>query len=178
MRASVPNVANTEPFPGLGCQLVRADLTDKASLVEALRGVEKVYAVGAACKRWAPDEQKEIYQVNMQGTRNLLEAAVRNRVRRVVYVRSIAALDHHKHPLREAGGFNPAPGNVYNASKTNSEKLARQLGIELVSVLPSAVIRAYAYTRSDSYVILRQFLPGSTTLNTSSKPPPGCPAGC
>jgi dihydroflavonol-4-reductase len=52
----------------LDCEVVQADITDKASFVKALQGVHTFYAVGASFKLWAKDPKKEIYDVNMEGT--------------------------------------------------------------------------------------------------------------
>jgi dihydroflavonol-4-reductase len=40
VRATVRNIRNTKPFDGLSCEVVQADITDKASFVKALQGVE------------------------------------------------------------------------------------------------------------------------------------------
>src|SRR5215470_17668335 len=83
VRASVRNVKNKEPFVGLNCEVVQADITDKQSLISALQGVDTFYAVGAAFKLWARDPKKEIYDVNLNGTKNLVEAAGEAGVRRI-----------------------------------------------------------------------------------------------
>lgn len=92
VRASVRNLHNKAPFAGLDCEVVLADITDKASFVKALQGVETFYEVGASFKLWAKDPKKEIYDVNMTGTKNTIEAAAEAGVKRIVYVSSIAAL--------------------------------------------------------------------------------------
>ena len=86
VRASVRNIKNKEPFVGLDCEVVQSDNSDKNSLVRALQGVETFYAVGAVFKLWAKDPKKEIYDVNLQGTQNIVEAAVQAGVKRIVYV--------------------------------------------------------------------------------------------
>lgn len=75
VRASVRKLSDRAPFAGLDVEVVQADITDKASFVKALQGVHTFYAVGAAFKLWAKDPKKEIYDVNMEGTRNTIEAA-------------------------------------------------------------------------------------------------------
>ena len=75
VRASVRNIKNTKPFDGLDCEVVQADITDKNSMLQALRGVDTFYAVGAVFKLWAKDPQKEIYDVNMNGCKVMIEAA-------------------------------------------------------------------------------------------------------
>src|SRR5215471_11756390 len=100
VRASVRNIKNKKPFAGLNCEVVQADITDKQSLVRALRGVETFYAVGAVFKLWAKDPKKDIYDANLTGARNIVEAAKEAGVRRIVYVSSIAALNYEKLPTK------------------------------------------------------------------------------
>ncbi|WP_220388784.1 NAD(P)H-binding protein [[Flexibacter] sp. ATCC 35208] len=94
VRATVRNINNKLPFHGLDCEVVQADITNKASFVKALQGVETFYAVSASFKLWAKDPKKEIYDVNMNGTRNTIEAAAAAGVKRIIYVSSIAALNY------------------------------------------------------------------------------------
>jgi len=176
VRASVRNIKNKEPFVGLNCEIVQSDITDKDSLVRALQGVETFYAVGAAFKLWAKDPKKEIYDVNLQGTQNIVEAAAKAGVKRIVYVSSIAALNYNQLPTKESYGQNPDRRDLYYNSKNDGEKLAFELAkkhnIELVAVLPSAMIGSESFgSLSVSYniidLILQKEIPVETgiTLN-------------
>jgi dihydroflavonol-4-reductase len=171
VRASVRNIANKAPFAGLDCEVVQADITDKKSFVAALRGVDTFYAVGASFKLWAKDPRKEIYDVNMQGTRNTIEAAAEAGVRRIVYVSSIAALDYSQLPAKESNGYNPARRDMYYNSKNDAEKLAfelaKKLGVELVTVLPAAMIGGEANLPLNvSYNILKLILNKQIPVDT------------
>ena len=171
VRASVRNPKNRESFEGLDCEVVAADITDQASLLAALEGVHTLYAVGAAFKLWARDEEKEIYGVNMQGTRNILEAAAQQGVKKVVYVSSIAALNYATLPTKERYGFNPDRRNVYYKSKNDSEQLAlalaKEYGLNLVTVLPSAMIGSEAFGLSESFGILKAIYDKKVPVETS-----------
>ncbi|WP_185247846.1 NAD-dependent epimerase/dehydratase family protein [Chryseobacterium bernardetii] len=149
VRATVRNIHNTRPFEGLNCEVVQADITDKDSFIKALKGVETFYAVGASFKLWAKDPKKEIYDVNIKGTRNTIEAAAEAGVKRLIYVSSIAALDYTQLPAKESNGYNPDRRDMYYNSKNDGEKLAfelaAKLGVELVSVMPSAMIGGEAF---------------------------------
>lgn len=176
VRASVRNSKNKEPFVGLDCEVVQSDITDKQSLIRALEGVETFYAVGAAFKLWAKDPKKEIYDVNIQGTQNIVEAAVETGVKRIVYVSSIAALNYNSLPTKESYGQNPDRRDMYYNSKNDGEKLAFELAkkhnIEIVAVLPSAMIGSESFgSLNVSYniidLILKKEIPVETgiTLN-------------
>src|SRR5579884_1565079 len=64
----------TKLLEGVGVERVFGDLRDTASLDKALAGVQNVYHVAADYRLWARDSG-EIYESNVQGTRNLLAAA-------------------------------------------------------------------------------------------------------
>lgn len=172
VRASVRNIKNTKPFEGLDCEVVQADITDKVSMVRALRGIETFYAVGAVFKLWAKDPQKEIYDVNINGCKVMIEAAAEAGVKRIVYVSSIAALDYTKElPISENSGYNPDRRDMYYNSKNDGEKLAFELAkkynIELVAVLPSAMIGGIIIDRlSNSNEILKAILNNKLPIET------------
>lgn len=171
VRAAVRNIHNTKPFAGLNCELVQADITDKASFVKALQGVETFYAVGASFKLWAKDPKKEIYDVNIAGTRNTIEAAAEAGVKKIVYVSSIAALDYSQLPAKESNGYNPDRRDMYYNSKNDGEKLAfelaAKLGVELVSIMPSAMIGSEAFLPLNvSYGVLKLILNKKIPVDT------------
>lgn len=171
VRATVRNIHNKKPFENLDCDLVQADITDKTSFVKALKGVETFYAVGASFKLWAKDPKKEIYDVNINGTRNTIEAAAEAGVKKIVYVSSIAALDYSSLPTKESNGYNPDRRDMYYNSKNDGEKLAferaKKLGVELVSVMPSAMIGGEASLPLNvSYGVLKLILNKKIPVDT------------
>jgi dihydroflavonol-4-reductase len=172
VRAAVRNISNREPFIGLDCEVVQSDITDKQSLIKALQGVETFYVVGAAFKLWAKDPQKEIYDVNIQGTRNMIEAAAEAGVKKIIYVSSIAALNYTSIPAKESDGYNPDRRDMYYNSKNDGEqlafKLAKELNVELVAVLPSAMIGSEAFAPLNvSYNILKLILQKEIPVETN-----------
>lgn len=172
VRASVRNIKNKEPFAGLNCEVVQADITDKQSLINALQDVEVFYAVGAAFKLWAKDPKKEIYDVNLSGTKNMIEAAAEAGVKRIVYVSSIAALNYSKLPTKESYGYNPDRRDMYYNSKNDGEKLAFELAkkhdIELVAILPSGMIGSEAFAPLNvSYNIINLILKKQIPVETN-----------
>lgn len=171
VRASVRDLKNQEALKGLDCEVVQADITRKDSFVKALQGVETFYAVGAAFKLWAKNPKEEIYDVNMNGTRNTIEAAAEAGVKRIVYVSSIAALNYSSLPTRESNGYNPDRRDMYYNSKNDGEKLAFELakkrGVELVSVMPGAMIGSEAFLPLNvSYGVLKLILNKQIPVDT------------
>lgn len=172
VRASVRNINNRKPFAGLNCELVQADITDKQSLINALQDVDVFYAVGAVFKLWAKDPKKEIYDVNLEGAKNMIEAAVEAGVKRIVYVSSIAATNFSIYPIKESNGYNPDRRDMYFNSKNDGERLvfelAKKHNIELVAILPSAMIGDKAFAPlSVSYNIIDLILKKQIPIETN-----------
>jgi dihydroflavonol-4-reductase len=76
---------------GLPAEHVAGDLRDAESLRAAVAGVDTVYHVAADYRLWARDP-REIYESNVLGTKNLLEAARRAGVARFVYTSTVATV--------------------------------------------------------------------------------------
>jgi dihydroflavonol-4-reductase len=79
---------NIASLPG---DRVVADLRDPASLKKCCCGCEVVLHVAADYRLWTPDPE-EMYRANVDGTRVLIETALRAGVRRVVYTSSVATM--------------------------------------------------------------------------------------
>jgi dihydroflavonol-4-reductase len=76
---------------GLPLEVVTGDLRDPASYAPALAGCGTVFHVAADYRLWAP-HPADLYAINVEGTRGLLQAAERAGVARIVYTSSVATL--------------------------------------------------------------------------------------
>ena len=93
---------------GLPVERVTGDVCDAASLAGALAGVEQVFHLAAIYAIWMRRPGR-MYQVNEEGTRNLLTACRMAGVRRIVHCSSVAALGAHgPPPADETARFNLA----------------------------------------------------------------------
>ena len=82
-----------------GIETIKGDIRDKALVDRAMEDVDLVVHTAAALPLYSPED---IYTTDVEGTRNVLEAARRHGVKRVVHVSSTAVYgipDHH--PLYE-----------------------------------------------------------------------------
>jgi len=153
VRAGVRDIGNTAPFAGLDCELVYAELLDGPAMLKALDGVDVLFQVAAVFKHWAKSPETEIVEPNVRGARSVLEAAARAGVKRVVYVSSVAAIGHDGSALDEAH-WNDEAENAYYKSKILSEQMAwrtaNDLGLWMVSVLPSAMVGPNATQLTDT----------------------------
>jgi len=91
LRLLVRANSNTKNIDDLKADRVTGDLRDPASLEKGIAGCDVVFHVAADYRLWVRDPD-EMYRANVEGTRAILEAARKNRVRRVVYTSSVATM--------------------------------------------------------------------------------------
>ena len=123
-----------------GAEPVRGDLGDESSLADGAAGCEVVFNCAARVGEWGP--LAEFRQVNVDGTRNVLQACERAGVRRLVHVSSESVLLNGK-PLAgadETWPLQPRSRAYYAATKAQAELvLCEARGVECVSVRPVLV---------------------------------------
>jgi dihydroflavonol-4-reductase len=131
----------TANLEGLDVQAVTGDILDRGALREAVRGVDTVFHLAAIYAIWMRDWSR-IYEVNIQGSRNVLRECRDAGVARVVYTSSIAALGTApgKALSTEETPFNQYTlGNHYVLTKYLSQQEALDFardGLDLVVVNP------------------------------------------
>ena len=91
LRLLVRSSSDPKNIEGLNAERVTGDLRDPASLEKAIAGCEVVFHVAADYRLWVRDPA-QMYRSNVEGTRAILEAARKNRVRRVVCTSSVATM--------------------------------------------------------------------------------------
>ena len=136
----------TDNLEGLDVERVIGDLGDAQSLVQAVDGCDGLFHVAADYRLWVP-KPEEIYRINVEGTRTLMEAALAAGVKRIVYTSSVATLglnddgspaDEHT-PVSEAQMI-----GHYKRSKFQAEavvkSMATQQKLPAVIVNPSAPV--------------------------------------
>lgn len=145
VRCLVRAASRRDNLEGLSVEPVIGDLTDPASLGDALTGVETLYHCAADYRLYAPDPS-QIYAANVEGTDNILAAAAEAGVKRIVYTSSVGALGLH-------GDGTPASETTpvtlrdmighYKRSKFLAERKAEQWaerGLPVVIVNPSTPV--------------------------------------
>lgn len=130
----------------MGAEVVVADLLKPASLENAMLNVEGVFQL-AAVYSFAPNNpQERIVQPNITGTQNLMQAAAKCGIKRVIFTSSTTAVGSHS---EHEGGLNEDSWNLsteepYSYAKVQSELLAKNFaqehGIDFISLLPSAIL--------------------------------------
>lgn len=149
----------------LDAELVTGDLRDAGSLERAVAGCGLVFHVAADYRLWARHPQ-ELYESNVDGTRNLLEAARRAGVERVVYTSTVGCIGIPKDGL----GDETVPvtlekmSGAYKRSKFLAERAALDAaasGFPVVVVNPTAPVGDHDVKPTPTGKIVVDFLKGS-----------------
>ena len=125
-------------------EFVSGDVLEPETLPLALKGIDVVFHAAGIVDYWNQGVER-MYQVNVQGTRNVMEACLHAGVERVVHLSSTAAMGIHPEVLvDESFTFNVKPERfAYGHSKYQAEEIVfdfiRQ-GLPIVIVNPTTVI--------------------------------------
>ena len=145
--------ANASGLEARGARLVAGDLSDPAALARLVEGAGGVLHV-AAVYRTAGHKDAYYREVNVAGTERLLEAAAAAGVGRFVHTSTVGVHGHVAvPPADEDAPF--APGDVYQATKAEAEKLA--LEFHSRRGLPVAVVRPAAIYGPEETRLLKLF---------------------
>jgi dihydroflavonol-4-reductase len=155
---------------GLPVKVRDFDLRDRASVRSALDGAEAIIHSAACYAFWKPDP-REIYRVNVDGTRHVLDAARDLGVRKVVYTSSTATLspifripDDRDVPGDEEGVFDIRLfRGHYKMSKAMAEMVALRAaarGLPLVITHPTTVIGAGDCRPTPSGSMIQHYING------------------
>jgi dihydroflavonol-4-reductase len=165
VRALVRPRSDTQNLDSLDVELVAGDLRDRGSLEAALVGCDTVYHVAALYALWAHNPQ-EIYDSNVTGTVNLLDAAGQAGVGKIVYTSSVATIGL---PTDGTPGTEDVPlppddsVGDYKRSKYLAEQEVlkyAQRGLPVVIVNPSFPVGAWDVKPTPSGQMIVNFLRG------------------
>jgi dihydroflavonol-4-reductase len=165
VRTLVRKESDRKNIDGLDAEVVIGDLADKASLQAALQGCEGLFHVAAAYTFWARDPWR-IYETNLTGTENILGAALRAGVSKVVYTSSESTLKNTGDgtPGRESELNNPYDlSGDYKRSKCLAEGKALEIcreGLPLVVVNPTTPVGPHDVKPTPTGRIIVDFING------------------
>lgn len=125
-----------------GVTLFLADVSNKSALMEGMKECHTVFHLAALAAVWAKNPA-DFEKINVEGTRNVLEAANANQVKRVVVTSSAGNLgpDHgtmvNEKTIRKIPFLNP-----YEKTKSKADEIARDWfakGMDVIIVYPTRV---------------------------------------
>jgi dihydroflavonol-4-reductase len=160
MRASSTNRA----IGDLSLEYVTGDLRDPASLERALAGVKCVFHVAADYRLWAK-KSRDIYDSNVGGTKNLLDAAKRAGVEKFIYTSTVAtvAVDRPELPSEATDARLEEMVGHYKRSKWMAEREALNAakdGLPVVIAMPTTPVGPGDWKPTPTGKIILDFLNG------------------
>jgi dihydroflavonol-4-reductase len=134
---------------GVEFERVNGDVSNRAALQAAMRGCDWCFHVAASYHLWLPD-YAPMYAANVEGTRNVIEAAAQAGCSRIIYTSTVGCIglpreiDGSVKPTDETTPVSEAQmSNHYKRSKWQAEQVALELaakGLPVVIVNPTAPV--------------------------------------
>jgi len=164
------NLVNIEKFDA---SYVIGDITDKQSLLEGMKGCDWAVNLANVYTMWEPD--KQIYRkINVEGTKNVMEAALERGIAKVIHVSTNAIYGKPEEvPFTEESTVGPTRFSEYARSKYAGDLIAWELyeeeGLPLVVIYPGVVLGHGDPKASGTYIndLIHKRLP-ATAFNDST----------
>ncbi len=165
VRAIVPTGEDATALDGLAVQVVEGDVRDMDSLTQAFEGSELVYHL-AGIVAIVGGKRESLDEVNVQGTRNVVQACLITGVRRLIYTSSIHAIVEPPDGtvIDETLPVDPE-GTMGDYARSKAQATLEVLnavrqGLDAVIVCPSGVIGPYDYRPSEMGELFMNFALG------------------
>jgi dihydroflavonol-4-reductase len=137
-RNTIPNL-----FANTTIDWVKADINDILALEAAMEGITQVYHC-AAVVSFNPKKRRELHTINVEGTANVVNACIEQKVQKLLFVSSVAALGRIRQdkPIDESMNWSPETSNSeYGKTKYLAElEVWRGMGEGLETVVVNPVI--------------------------------------
>ncbi len=152
VRALARRASDLSRLEALGIETVIGDLSDLASLKKATQDQALVFHTAGKVTDWGPKE--EFFEVNLGGTRNIIQACQDSGVERLVHLSSLSVLGLPRDGrlVDENSPYASSPPDYYTQSKMAGEKLVRE--IDASSGLSATVIRSGVIWGPDDITIV------------------------
>jgi len=147
----------------LPVEINQADLSDEKSLLKALSQCQRIYHLAAYARNWSPTPE-DFYRINVNGLKNILEAASKSGLKRVVYVSSSVVNGPSSGEAVSESSPRKCPGyfTEYEKSKALSEKIIPeflQRRLEIIVAKPTRVFGPGKMTEANSVTrMIRMYL--------------------
>jgi nucleoside-diphosphate-sugar epimerase len=124
-----------------GCEIAFGDLRDTVSVENAVYGIEIIFNIAAIFRTWGlPDSV--YYDTHVLGAKNLLDAGLKNNIKRFIHCSTIGVHGSIKNPPGDENSpFNP--GDIYQKTKLEAEQVAlkyfKEKNIPVVIIRPAGI---------------------------------------
>ncbi|NOT75982.1 MAG: NAD-dependent epimerase/dehydratase family protein [Cyclobacteriaceae bacterium] len=131
----------------------QADVLDQVSLREAFEGADTVIH-SAAYVSFNPRRERKVFDTNVQGTRNAIDACLQLGIKNFIQISSVAALGRStREPITEDSKWNNILSTDYAESKYRAELevyRGAEEGLTISMVNPSVILAADQISRSSA----------------------------
>jgi dihydroflavonol-4-reductase len=154
---------DTYSLAGLDVECVVGDVLDSDSLLRAMRDVDVVFHL-ASLVSITEDKSYLLEAVNVEGTRNVIEAARQQHVDKLIYTSSIHALERPPVgvSISERLHFDPDnPAGAYDRTKAKASLLVKDAakdGLDCRIVCPTGVVGPYDYRHSEMGELILSYM--------------------
>jgi dihydroflavonol-4-reductase len=124
---------------GLDLEIVEGNLLDKPSLDRALQGCSRLYQLAAIYRHWHPQGAAFIRRVNIEGTRNILDAALKCNLEKVIYTSSVSSVGFFPDRHSNEKDF-PDPKDCARQPYRESKHLSEMLAFKYMDSLPIVIV--------------------------------------
>jgi dihydroflavonol-4-reductase len=122
VRVLARSVDKARRFMPDGVDIVAGDVTAPDTLDAAFEGCDVAYHAAGLPEQWLPDDRR-FDEVNVGGTSNMIEAALRHGVRRFVYTSTIDVFEGHRGEVFDESKVAVEPkGTAYERSKQAADR--------------------------------------------------------
>jgi dihydroflavonol-4-reductase len=139
VKAMVRPGGDIRNLSGLDIEIVKGDLLDKPSLDKALEGCNRLQQLAAVYRHWHPQGGDYIRHVNIEGTRNILDAALNRDLEKVIYTSSVSSVGFFSYRKSNENDF-PNPLDCKRQPYRESKYLSEMLAWEYMDRLPMVIL--------------------------------------
>ncbi|MBN3040992.1 MAG: NAD-dependent epimerase/dehydratase family protein, partial [Candidatus Omnitrophica bacterium] len=166
VRSLIHSDKSFDTLKALDIERVKGDVRDIEAVDRAVKGCGLVFHIASLYKfyPWWMNDDEEIFEINVIGTRNMLDSSLKYGVRRFIYTSSVASIGKRPDnlPSDEETEFNLRFGaSQYALSKVEAEKevlKACKKGLEAIILNPAAIIGPRDYKPTNTGEMIVKFL--------------------
>lgn len=163
VRAIIPEWEDIAPIRDEKVDIVRADITNLSSINSAIMGLEYIFHCAGVISI-SGSNKRLMYKVNVEGTKNVIEACIKNKVKRLIYTSSVHALVEppKRDIIDEACKIDP--NKVYGdyaktkALATINVLEATKRDLDAVVLCPSGIIGPFDFKISEMGQLILDFV--------------------
>ena len=158
VRAMVRASADPAALAGLDVEVVHGDVRDAEATARAVAGCGRVYHTAAGFLMWSRDPERDIVAASVEGTRNVVGAAARAGVEKVLYVSTGGTIGFTDSPdvILDETYHTATPHTHYFRGKVAAEKEAFAIGAR--EILPSVSMIIDVGPSAESFEAIKPLL--------------------